>query len=49
LKQLRILGPPGAEGFIETLVLERSSVFGRIELRNLQIKELVLDSVTVQN
>lgn len=48
LNQLRILGPPGAEGFIETLVLERSSVFGRIELRNLQIKELVLDSVTVQ-
>lgn len=49
LNRLRILGPPGAEGFIETLVLERSSVFGRIELRNLQIKELVLDSVTVQN
>jgi len=49
LNQLRILGPPGAAGFIETLVLERSSVFGRIELRNLQIKELVLDSVTVQN
>lgn len=49
LNRLRILGPPGAEGFIETLVLERSSVFGRIELRNLRIKELVLDSVTVQN
>jgi hypothetical protein len=48
LNQLHILGTPGAEGFIETLVLERSSVFGRIELRNLQIKELVLDSVTVQ-
>jgi hypothetical protein len=47
LNQLRILGPPGAEGFIETLVLERSSVFGRIELRNLQIKELVLDTVTI--
>jgi hypothetical protein len=49
MNRLRILGPPGAEGFIETLVLERSSVFGRIELRNLQIKELVLDSVTAQN
>jgi hypothetical protein len=49
LNQLHILGPPGAEGFIETLVIERSSVFGRIELRNLQVKELVLDSVTVQN
>ena len=48
LNKLRILGPPGADGFIETLVLERSSVFGRIELRNLQIKELVLESVTVQ-
>src|SRR6185369_3270354 len=47
LNQLHILGPPGAEGFIETLVLERSSVFGRIELRNLQIKELVLDTVTI--
>jgi len=49
LNKLRVLGPPGASGFIETLVLERSSVFGRIVLRNLQIKELVLDSVTVQN
>jgi hypothetical protein len=49
LNQLHILGPLGAEGFIETLVIERSSVFGRVELRNLQIKELVLDSVTVQN
>jgi hypothetical protein len=49
LNQLHLLGPPGADGFIETLVIERSSVFGRIELRNLQIKELVLDSVTVQN
>jgi len=33
LNKLRILGPPGAEGFIETLVLERSSVFGRIDLQ----------------
>jgi hypothetical protein len=49
LNRLRILGPPGAEGFIETLVLERSGVFGRIELRNLQIKELVVDAVTSQN
>jgi hypothetical protein len=49
LSRLRILGPAGAEGFIESLVLERSSVFGRIELRNLQIKELVLDAVTAQN
>jgi len=30
-------------------VLERSSVFGRIELRNLQVKELVLEAVTAQN
>ena len=49
LNQLHILGPPDAEGFIETLVLERSSVFGRVDLRNLQIRELVLESVTVQN
>jgi hypothetical protein len=49
INQLRILGPAGDEGFIETLVLERSSVFGRIELRNLQIKEVVLDAVTSQN
>jgi hypothetical protein len=47
MNQVAILGPEGYDGFIETLVLDHSSVFGRVELRNLKIKELIIDSVTV--
>jgi hypothetical protein len=49
MNQAAILGPEGDEGFIETLILDHSSVFGRVELRNLQIKELIIDSVTVNH
>jgi hypothetical protein len=49
MNQVAILGPEGDEGFIETLILDHSSVFGRVELRNLQIKELIIDSVTVNH
>jgi len=49
MNQVSILGPEGYDGFIETLVLDHSSVFGRVELRNLKIKELIIDSVTVDH
>ena len=49
MNQVAILGPEGDEGFIETLILDHSSVFGRVELRNLLIKELIIDSVTVNH
>jgi hypothetical protein len=49
MNQVAILGPDGDDGFIETLILDHSSVFGRVELRNLQIKELIIDSVTVNH
>jgi hypothetical protein len=49
MNQVAILGPDGDDGFIETLILDHSSVFGRVELRNLKIKELIIDSVTVDH
>lgn len=49
MNQVSILGPVGNDGFIETLVLDHSSVFGRVELKNLKIKELIIDSVTVDH
>jgi hypothetical protein len=49
MNQVSILGPEGHDGFIETLVLDHSSVFGLVELRNLKIKELIIDSVTVDH
>jgi len=49
MNQVAILGPAGFDGFIETLVLDHSSVFGLVELRNLRIKELIIDSVTVDH
>ena len=49
MNKVEILGPRGDDGFIETLVLDHSSVFGRVELKNLKIKELIIDSVTVDH
>jgi hypothetical protein len=49
MNQVAILGPEGYDGFIETLILDHSSVFGLVELRNLKIKELIVDSVTVDH
>lgn len=49
MNQVSILGPEGYDGFIETLFLDHSSVYGRVKLRNLKIKELIIDSVTVDH
>jgi len=49
MNKVEILGPEGHDGFIETLVLDHSSVFGRVELKNLKIKDLIIDSVTVDH
>jgi hypothetical protein len=49
LNEVQILGPVGFDGFIETLIINRSSVFGLVELRNLEIKELIVDTVTVDH
>jgi hypothetical protein len=49
MNQVAILGPEGHDGFIETLIIDHSSVFGLVELRNLKIKELIIDSVTVDH
>lgn len=48
--RIKILGPSGgSDGYIETLIVEDSSVFGNIKLKHLRIQEFILDSVTVEN
>ena len=49
MNKVEILGPEGDDGFIETLVLDHSSVFGKVLLKNLKIKELIIESVTVDH
>lgn len=47
--RIRILGPQGRTGFIERLLIRETSVFGRIELRNLKVQDLVLEKVTLED
>jgi hypothetical protein len=49
LNEVRILGPEGKDAFVETIFLNRSSVFGRVKLKNLEIKELIIETVTVDD
>jgi hypothetical protein len=43
--RIRILGPDTGTGFIETLTVRDSSVFGRIEIKNVEVQELVLQDI----
>lgn len=47
--RVRILGPEGKNGFIENLIILRSSVFGRIEVRDVKVQNVILDSVTLDD
>ncbi len=46
--RIRILGPPGGTGFIENLIIKRSSVFGKIKLQDLEIQDLILQDLVVE-
>ncbi|MBI2831419.1 MAG: hypothetical protein HYX79_04090 [Chloroflexi bacterium] len=45
--RIRILGPDSNFGSIERLVITRSSVFGKIEVKNVEIQDLILRDVTL--
>lgn len=47
--RVRVLGPEGKTGFIENLIVLRTSVFGRIEVRDVKIQHAILDSVTLDD
>lgn len=49
MNKVEVLGPEGDDGFIETFIIDHSSVFGKVELKNLKIKELIIESVTVDH
>lgn len=45
--RIRILGPSSGRGFIENLIIRRSAVFGKIEIKDVEIRNLFLDDVTL--
>ncbi|MBI4320422.1 MAG: hypothetical protein HY675_18185 [Chloroflexi bacterium] len=47
--RIRILGPEGRTGFVEHLVVVRTSVFGEIEIRDVKIQRLLLDNVSLDD
>ena len=47
--RIRVLGPEGKTAYIENLVILRSSVFGRIQIRDVKIQNLVFDTVTLDD
>ncbi len=47
--RIRILGPDSGEAFIENLIIRRTSVFGKIEVKDVKIKDLFLIDVTLDD
>ncbi len=47
--RVRVLGPEGKTGFVENLIVLRTSVFGKIEVRDVKIQHAVLDTVTLDD
>ncbi|MBI2832496.1 MAG: hypothetical protein HYX79_09595 [Chloroflexi bacterium] len=47
IDRLRILGPSSGVGYVERILIVRSSVFGNIEVRNTAIQDLILRDVSL--
>jgi hypothetical protein len=47
--RIRIEGPSDGDGFIEHLVIRHTSVFGKIEIRDVEIQNVLLMDVTVED
>ncbi|MBI2852825.1 MAG: hypothetical protein HYX84_06975 [Chloroflexi bacterium] len=47
--RIRILGPDSGKAFIERLVIRRTGVAGRIEVRDVEIQDLILIDVTLDD
>ncbi len=44
-----IIGPSGGDGFIEHLIIRQTSVFGKIEIEDVEIQTLTLKDVTLDD
>ncbi len=44
-----IVGPSGGDGFIEHLIVRQTSVFGKIEIEDVEIQTLTLKDVTLDD
>ena len=44
-----IVGPSGGDGFIEHLIVRQTSVFGKIEIEDVEIQSLILKDVTLDD
>ncbi len=47
--RIRIIGPDSGTGFVETIVILQSSVFGKIEVDDVKIQDLILEQVSLDN
>lgn len=47
--RIRILGPEGKVGNVEAFTVLASSVFGRIEVRDVEIQDLILENVSLDD
>lgn len=47
--RIRIIGPDSGTGFVETLIILQSSVFGKIEVDDVKIQDLVLEQVSLDD
>ena len=47
--RIRILGPSSGTGFIENLIIRRVSVFGNIEVRDVDVNNLILKDVSLDD
>ncbi len=47
--RIRIIGPDNGTGFVETLVILQSSVFGKIEVADVKIQDLILEQVSLDD
>ncbi|MDP3879868.1 MAG: hypothetical protein Q8Q07_06150 [Dehalococcoidales bacterium] len=47
--RIRIIGPESGTGFIETLIIKQSSVFGKIEVDDVKIQDLILKQISLDD
>lgn len=47
--RIRIIGPDSGTGFVEVLVVLQSSVFGKIEVDDVRIQDLILEQVSLDD
>lgn len=47
--RIRIIGPDSGTGFVEILVIFQSSVFGKIEVDDVKIQDLILEQVSLDD